>query len=126
MEPLIVVVFLIGGATIVAYTYFSSKHKERMSMIEKGLKPADYKGLVFSLGTSADPLSSLRWGLLAVFIGFGFFAGLAMNEFAHFQKSFSIALMLIFGGLGLIVFYFIASKKMKEQGQEQEQQQSQS
>jgi len=117
MEPLIIIVFLIGGATIVAYSYFSGRHKEHMAMIEKGLKPADYKGLVFSLGTKADPLSSLKWGLLAVFIGIGFFAGLAMTEFAHFQRSFSIALMLIFGGVGLIVFYFIASKKIKEQEQ---------
>jgi hypothetical protein len=120
MEPLILIVFLIGGATIVAYTYFSNRHKERMAMIEKGLKPADYKGLVFSLGTNANPLSSLKWGLLAVFIGVGFFTGLAMHEFANFQRSFSFALMLIFGGLGLIVFYFIASKKIKEQGQEQQ------
>lgn len=115
MEPLIIVVFLIGGATIVAYTYFSSRHKEHMAMIEKGLKPADYKGLAFSLGTKADPLGSLKWGLLAVFIGLGFFTGLAMHEFAKLQRSFSFALMLIFGGVGLIVFYFIASKKMKEQ-----------
>jgi hypothetical protein len=120
MEPLIVIIFIVGGATIVGYTYFTNRHKERMAMIEKGLKPADYKGLVFSLGTKADPLGSLKWGLLAVFIGVGFFTGLAMNEFAHFQKSFSVALMIIFGGLGLIAFYFIASRKIKEQGQEQQ------
>jgi len=114
MEPLILFVFLIGGATIVAYTYFSSRHKERMAMIEKGLKPVDYKGLDLP-SMRANPLSNLKWGLLAVFVGVGFFTGLAMNEFAHFQRSFSIAIMLIFGGLGLIVFYFIASKKMKEQ-----------
>ncbi len=116
MEPLIVIVFLIGGATIVAYTFFSSRHKERMAMIEKGLKPADYKGVeLSSLTMQTNPLSNLKWGLLALFIGVGFFTGLAMHEVANFQRSFSFALMLIFGGVGLIVFYFIASKKMKEQ-----------
>lgn len=120
MEPLIVIVFLIGGGVIVLYTFFSSRHKERMAMIEKGVKPVEFKGLDLP-STRVNPLSNLKWGLLAVFVGLGFFAGLAMNEFAHFQRSFSIALMLIFGGAGLIVFYFIASKKMKEPGQQQSQ-----
>jgi len=116
MEPLILFVFLIGGATIVAYTYFSNRHKERMAMIEKGVKLEDYKGVkLSSITMQANPLSNLKWGLLAVFVGAGFFAGLAMDEFAHFNRPFSIALMLIFGGVGLIVFYFIASKKMREQ-----------
>lgn len=116
MEPLIVIVFLIGGGVSVLYTFFSNRHKERMAMIEKGLKLEDYKGVkLSSLTMQTNPLSNLKWGLLAVFVGVGFFVGLAMDEFAHFNRPFSIALMLIFGGVGLIVFYFIASKKMKEQ-----------
>jgi hypothetical protein len=104
---------------VVLYKYFEERHKERMAMIEKGLKPGDYKGADFpSITMRANPLNSLKWGLVALFVGTGFFTGLAMSEFAHFQGSFSVALMILFGGLGLIVFYFIAAKKLKEEREE--------
>jgi len=116
MEPLIALVFLISGAVIVIYTYFFTRHKERMAMIEKGMKAEEFKGLNLT-ATQVNPLNNLKWGLLAVFVGIGFFGGVALHEFAHLQRAFSVALVILFGGLGLIVFYFIASKKMKEEKQ---------
>ena len=105
--------FIVWG--VVMWKRYDSSHDERRAIIEKGLNPADYKELYKHHGSTSDPLASLKWGLLAIFVGFGGLLAVVLDEWFHLEHVVYPGLMLIFGGIGLIVFYAIASKKGKEQ-----------
>lgn len=105
--------FIMTG--IVLIKFFQNRHQERMQIIERGLDPVAYKELYsmpkFKLRT--DRLSVLKWALLAVFVGLGVFVGDAlrnMNGGGNETEFYYPASMLICGGIGLIIFYMIASK----------------
>ncbi|HAL57119.1 MAG TPA: hypothetical protein DCP63_11770 [Bacteroidetes bacterium] len=106
-------VFLFGGTAAVLVVYFNNRHKERMAMIEKGVSPAEFKGTPLREMLRANPLSSLKWGLLTMFVGIGLMVGTFLERSLYWHDSVYPACMLIFGGLALILFYWIASRKFK-------------
>ena len=114
-EEIIVPVVLFGGTAAVLWKYFEGRHKERMTMIEKGVTPADFKSAAppFRLW-QGSVLSNLKWGLLFVFAGVGLLVGFQLeNYFGFHEESAVFGSILIAGGLALIIFYMIASKKLK-------------
>jgi hypothetical protein len=115
MEPVIVTLIVFGSTGFILYTMISSRHKERMAMIEKGVNPGDFKGMTLREMFRMNPLSTLKWGLLAFSIGIGLIVGAYISDVWFHEDAVYPASMLIFGGLGLILFYFIAANKMKNQ-----------
>lgn len=109
-------IFLFGGTAAVLIVYFTNRHKERMAIIEKGLNPEDYKELYKRHAWTFSPLSSLKWGLVALFVGAGLFLGSWLDQYMHLPDSVYPASMLVLGGLGLVIFYVIAAKKVKNEG----------
>ena len=107
-----ITLFIISGAVL--WKYFDSRHIERRTIIDKGLNPADYKELYKHHAFATNPLASLKWGLLAVFVGLGALLAVVLDDWFHFEHMIYPGLILIFGGIGLLVFYAIASKKIKE------------
>lgn len=78
---------------------------ERMAMIEKGL------ALPQKEGTKVNPASALRWGCLFMGVGFGIFlANLIDNLRDERSDAIYPALILFFGGLGLLISYYIQLK----------------
>jgi hypothetical protein len=107
-------IFLFGGTALVLYKYVEARNRERMAMIEKGLTPAEMvAGSVRR--PFMHPLTTLKWGLLVLFVGIGIFAGswltnvLMMKEEPAFFGSTFLA-----GGLALIIHYFIAARHEKK------------
>ena len=110
MLPLIVM-FLVVPVII----KLLSDNKTRRQLIEKGLvdekikylfpdKPKDYVG------------SSLKWGMISIAVGLAVFAGqMAPRDLV---EEVTIGCMLVFGGLALVIYYVIASKKLNKSGQE--------
>ncbi|MFH0988967.1 MAG: DUF6249 domain-containing protein [bacterium] len=115
MEEVLVPITIFGGLAVVLIVYFNNQHRERMAMIEKGLNLADAKGTPLREMFRLNPLSSLKWGLLALFIGVGFIVGIYLHNYYSVDESIFAALMFFFGGLALIIFYFFATKKMKQE-----------
>lgn len=113
MEPAAVVFIIFGSVGFVLYTWIQSRHKERIAMIEKGVKASELKGSVMPDLLRPNPLSSLKWGLLAMFVGAGLIVANILDRYYYFHDSIYFASMLISGGIGLVIFYFIAAKKMK-------------
>ncbi len=107
-------IFLFGGIAVVLVVYFNNRHKERMAMIEKGVSAADLRGTPMREWLRANPLSSLKWGLLAAFVGVGLFVAEWMDRAFFMHESVYFATTLVFGGAGLVIFYFIANAKMKK------------
>jgi hypothetical protein len=106
---------LFGGAAAVLWKYFEGRHKERMAMIDKGVNPAEFKSAAPFRLWQGSVLSNLKWGLLFVFAGIGLLVGLQLENYYRFDEgSVIFGSILITGGLALIIFYFIANKKLKE------------
>ncbi len=95
----------IWGAIILA------RHKERMTMIEKGLKAEDIKSLYERQTLRVNPLSSLKWGMVLVCIGIAIILGIWLRDNYVFNDGIIPGLIAAFGGVGLVLFYFIAGKK---------------
>jgi hypothetical protein len=106
MLPLIVMLVIIP-----IIVKLLSENKMRRQLIEKGLidekikylfpdKPKDYVG------------SSLKWGMVLIAIGLAVFAGqMAPKEMV---EEVTIGTMFVLGGLALVIYYAIASKKVNK------------
>jgi Trk-type K+ transport system membrane component len=101
------------------YMYYNTRHKERMSMIERGVDAS----LLFQKkqsGTGKYP--ALKYGLAISFTGLGVLLGFVANPFSPeyydgvFFVFFAIGLVILFAGLGFVVYYLII-RKIEKSGQ---------
>jgi hypothetical protein len=98
-----------------------SENKMRRQLIEKGLvdekikylfpdKPKDYVG------------SSLKWGMVLIAVGLAIFVGqMAPHEVV---QEVTIGCMLTFGGLALVIYYFIANSRQSKSKEERSERQT--
>lgn len=114
MEPVLIVLVVFGSVGLVTWRWIEARQKVRIAMIEKGVTPADFKGMSVGDMLRSNPLSSLKWGLLLMFVGIGSLIATWLDEVYNLRDSIYLASMLVWGGLALIIFYFIAAKKMKQ------------
>ena len=90
-----------------SYIVMTTRHKERMSLIEKGLDPKDY------LKDRFLP-NALRAGMLFLGIGAGFLAAFIFDEFimtTNENPAIYPGMILVFGGLAQVWFYNIYKNK---------------
>jgi hypothetical protein len=112
---ILVPITLFVGVTVVLWKYFEGRHKERIVMIEKGVNPAEFKSINPVRLLQGNVFSNLKWGLLLVFTGIGMLIGYQLhNVFGLDEGPAIFGSILISGGLALIIFYFIAAKKLKD------------
>lgn len=117
MNPdVIVPIFFFGGTAVVLWKYIDSRHRERMTILDKGLVKEDLKYLYARSPFRPHPLSSLKYGLLALFIGAGILLSTFLTQIFYSDKEpVTAGTIFITGGLGLILFYVIANKKLHEE-----------
>ena len=84
-----------------------------MAIIEKGIVAEDVKAIYQKGVWRTNPLSSLKWGILAISLGIGLFIGLRLKEAAGMEDGIIFALVAICGGIGLVVFYLLARNKVE-------------
>jgi amino acid transporter len=106
-----IILFLSIAAILGAYIL--TRHKERMTIIDKGMNPADARALYEHSWKASNPLSSLKWGILFFCVGLAVLIGIWLRDQFWFNDGVIPGLMAVFGGAGLVLFYFIASKKTK-------------
>ena len=104
-----IVFFLTMGAVWGAIIL--TRHRERINMIEKGLKADDIKSLYERQTMKMSPLFSLKWGMVLICVGVAIMLGIWLRENYIFNDGIIPGLIATFGGVGLVLFYFIASKK---------------
>ncbi len=104
-----IVFFLTMGAVWGAIIL--TRHRERINMIEKGLKSDEIKSLYERQTMKMSPLFSLKWGMVLICVGVAIMLGIWLRENYIFNDGIIPGMIATFGGIGLVLFYFIASKK---------------
>ena len=107
-----VVLFFFSVASIWGAIIFT-RHRERVLMIDKGLTPEEIRSL-YNRAVRSRPLLALKWGIIFVSIGLAIIVSLVASEVYYVDEGIYPALIALFGGLGLILFYRIAKKAEPE------------
>jgi uncharacterized oligopeptide transporter (OPT) family protein len=118
MEGILVPISLFLGAFAMVFGLRYLANKENMAMIQNGMDPKANKPL-------PQPYRNLKWGLLLVGVGIGLFLAFVLDnsvfikagDFNHRGDNVPIyfSLIGIFGGLGLLISYFVEKKELDRQ-----------
>jgi lipid-A-disaccharide synthase-like uncharacterized protein len=107
MEEIIGLVAVTGLFTtliVIAYLYLSSRHKIRMALIQHGQDAGIFR-------EDKNENSALKFGMMAVGVGMGLFAGSALEKSGIDEVPAYFGMMLILGGIALILYYLFVRKK---------------
>lgn len=113
MEILIVGI-IFGSIFGVFYLYFTTRNKERLALIEKGADASMFKigrepvkkesfGSIFNV---------LKIGLFLIGAGLGVAVGFFMGTLGMAEGAAYPSMILMFAGLGLVIYYLITRKKI--------------
>jgi len=110
--PELVGIFFFTAIAVVLAAYILTRHKERMSIIEKGLKADEYSGLYRTAARQVSTLSSLKWGLIFCLVGIAVLVGLWLRQSYDVEEGVFFGLIALAAGVGLLIFYAIARKQI--------------
>lgn len=106
MEDVLVPVAFFLALFAILYVYWTTRTKERLALVEKGMDAGIFKG-------ECSQLALVKWGIFLIAIGVGVVAGFALSRAINEVVAFFTAI-LVFGGVGLIVAYLVTNKLMKD------------
>lgn len=99
--PLFGVIGNFVAIIVFIYFYFTSRHRERMALIENGRDASIFK-------RPKDPSgNSLKYGMVAVMSGLGLVIGSILKKLGMPREVAYFSMVLIFGGMGLLAYYFL-------------------
>jgi peptidoglycan/LPS O-acetylase OafA/YrhL len=109
MEGIFVPIGFFLAIFAILYVYWTTRTKERLALVEKGLGANIFR---------ADPLRRrldlVKWGIFLIALGLGVVAGFALSNVIQEVVAFFTAI-LVCGGIGLIVAYFVINKLGKKE-----------
>lgn len=102
----IVSIVLFAAVFGLIYVYLVSRHRERMSILEKN---------VVSPFKAVDNINLLKYGIICLGIAAGTIAGYLLYDFGAVDENFAYTSMVfLFGGISLIVAFFVVQKQTKQ------------
>ena len=105
-SPGSVFIMAIIGLTLMFYVFFTGRHRERMSMIDKGVDAN-----IFYSKQRASISPTLKLGMLFVGISFGILMGEILNNSISMNRGTAyVSMIFLFGGLSLIINFLIERK----------------
>jgi hypothetical protein len=113
LTPVLVLMVIFGA--IVAIVYLGIRRKERMAMLEKGVDAS-----VFFAAPKGKNEYSLKYGLLLIGIALGILIGsilAATGPFIEAPEAAYFSMIFLFGGVALLLNYFLARKMFKEENE---------
>src|SRR4030042_750882 len=112
METALVFIGLFAAVFGIMYLYYTTRHKERLALIEKGADAS-----LFNTGKERSKLSfnwgkfTLKIGMLFMGIALGIMAGAILSYAGVLDEDANYpAMIFFFGGLSLVLFYLIDRK----------------
>ena len=113
MEPVAITLIVFLSITLVIGTYLLTRHRERIQMIEKGMTAEEIRSMIQFGGFKSDPLASLKWGMVFIGVGLAAVTGMWLHNAYMVDEGVIPGLIALFGGMGLVVFYFVANRKAR-------------
>jgi len=109
-DEVIVPIFLFCALAVPWIVHLVNRHRERMAILEKGISSEEIKA-IYAKDLRRDPLVSLKWGLLLILGGLAVLVGRFLHDRYFVEEEIMLGLVPLFVGVGLLIFYAIASKK---------------
>lgn len=115
LEDILIPISLFAMIFGIVYISVTSRHRQRMAMIEKGLDPGN-------LNAKEVPFRGLRNGMFMMAVGLGLFLGYLMDSnMPQYGVNGDVGdtplpyfiMVLLCGGLALILHHFIARRKQQ-------------
>ncbi len=121
MSDVIIVLIIFGALFGVVYLYFSTRNKERLTLIEKG---ADASLFYSTKKKKTLPWVTLKFGMLFVGVAVGTAIGILITTnipSMQFQLEplFILSMIFLFGGISLI-WNFMLERKLSKKDDEVE------
>jgi hypothetical protein len=113
MEPVAIILIIFLSITLIVGTFLLTRHRERIQMIEKGMTAEEIRSMIQFGGFKPNPLSSLKWGMVFIGVGLAAITGLWLQSAFMVEKGVIPGLIALFGGIGLVVFYYVADRKTR-------------
>ncbi len=116
MEDILVPISLFGSiaAIIISLSYFKNRRIERTTLIASGKEAS-----IFNEGENKSQLfTSLKYGIFFISIAIGLILGECIANTGILSEPIAYTSMtILFGGIGLVIYYFFENKfgKKKEQ-----------
>jgi len=111
-ENLTEIIVPIGFFTAIAislYFYLKTRHKERMTLIEKGIDLSQF----YTKKKNGNNI--LKYALLFIGFSLGLFIGFLLDMYTKVQSEVAyFSMIFLFGGISLLVYYFINSKQINK------------
>jgi hypothetical protein len=111
LTPVLVLGVIFGA--IVSIVYLNVRRKERMAMLDKGVDAS-----VFFTKRNNSNVYSLKYGLLLIGLAVGIMFGNLLANSAPFieqQEAAYFSMIFLFGGLALLINFFLARKMFSEE-----------
>jgi hypothetical protein len=86
----------------ILYVYWSTRTKERLALIEKGVDAQIFK-------SAPSKYALLKWGIVLIGAAIGVIAGYGLSLLMDQHVAY-FAMIFLFGGIGLITAYLITKK----------------
>ena len=106
-----IILFLVVGTVLIIL--ITTRHRERIAMVEKGLSSDEIKAMAARPEHPRNPLASLKWGILFVMAGCAILIGIYLHEHYVVQEGVTVGLICLFLGIGLVIYYGLAAKRLK-------------
>lgn len=106
MEGIFVPIGFFLAIFAILYVYWTTRTKERLALVEKGMDAGIFKG-------ECSQLALVKWGIFLIALGLGVVVGFLLSTVINEVVAFFTAI-LVCGGVGLIVAYLITSKLLEK------------
>ena len=106
LVPMVVVAIIFGA--LVMIIKILSDNRIRKNLIESGQVDEKAKYLYLRKDkAAADPLSTVKWGMVMIGVGVALLLGQIIDQFVHYGDSegITIGLMFLFAGVAFLIYY---------------------
>jgi energy-converting hydrogenase Eha subunit G len=108
MEGVVVPVAFFLALFAILYVYYTTRTKERLALVEKGMDAN-----IFKIDPAQSRLSLVKWGIFLIGLSVGVITGYILSRSINEVIAF-FTTILLFGGVALIAAYFITEKMGKK------------
>ena len=107
MEGIFVPIGFFLALFAILYVYWTTRTKERLALIEKGVDAGIFKG-------ECSKYALLKWGIFMIAVAVGVVSGFALSTVMNEVVAF-FTMILLAGGIGLIIAYKITDVLMSKE-----------